>query len=131
VNDSKLFFTAVSMGNPHCVIFVDEIEEHMIYELGPLIENHRLFPQRTNVEFVQILDRDNIVMRVWERGAGETLACGTGACASVVACVINGLCGHDVNVKLLGGTLKIRWDGKGHVIMKGPARIVFTGEILP
>ncbi|HPR40998.1 MAG TPA: diaminopimelate epimerase [Candidatus Methanofastidiosa archaeon] len=131
VDGEELVFTAVSMGNPHCVIFVDGIEDRMIERWGPLIERHPMFPERTNVEFVKVLDDGNIQMRVWERGAGETLACGTGACASVVACIVNGLCGHDVSVRLLGGTLRIRWQGQGPVIVNGPARIVFTGEIIP
>jgi len=128
VAGEELRFTAVSMGNPHCVIFVDEITDRMINELGPLIEDHPLFPERTNVEFVKVIDRGNIEMRVWERGAGETLACGTGASASVVASVLNGLCDCDVKVRLLGGDLKISWREGETVRMRGPARIVFTGE---
>jgi len=129
IKGAELRFTAVSMGNPHCTIFVDEIEDNMVLGLGPVIEKDPLFPERTNVEFIKVLDRGNIEMRVWERGAGETLACGTGACASVVSCILNGLCDHEVNVKLLGGTLNIGWSGEGAVRMRGPARIVFTGEI--
>lgn len=128
VAGEEILFTAVSMGNPHCVIFVDEITDRMINEMGPLIESHPLFPERTNVEFVKVVDRDNIEMRVWERGAGETLACGTGASASVVASVLNGLCDSDVNVRLLGGDLNISWKEGETVRMRGPARIVFTGE---
>jgi len=128
-DDEELEFTAVSMGNPHCTIFVEEIDDDMVHGWGPMIENHELFPERTNVEFIKVIDRGSIEMRVWERGAGETLACGTGACASVVSCILNGLCDEEVNVRLLGGDLNIAWIGRDCVRMRGPARIVFTGEI--
>ncbi|MBN1785879.1 MAG: diaminopimelate epimerase [Candidatus Methanofastidiosa archaeon] len=129
IEGRELRFNAVSMGNPHCVIFADEVDDRMVHGLGPKIENHRLFPEKTNVEFVKVSDRGNIEMRVWERGAGETLACGTGACASVAACIRSGLCDHTVDVRLLGGTLTISWPENDTIRMKGPARIVFTGEM--
>lgn len=123
-------FTAVSMGNPHSVTFVDNTEEFDIEEIGPQFEFHPMFPERVNAEFVQILDRKRINMRVWERGTGETLACGTGACASVVACVLNGLTDNEVFVHLLGGDLLIKYDQKQNkVFMTGPATTVFDGEV--
>ena len=121
--------TRVSMGNPHLVTFVDDITQINLPEIGPELENHHLFPDRTNVEFAQIVCKDTIRMRVWERGSGETLACGTGACAVAVASILNGLCNDSVTVKLLGGDLKITWDREADVVyMEGPANIVFTGE---
>ncbi len=123
-------FTAVSMGNPHAVMFVDSTEMIEIEEIGPKFEYHPMFPERVNAEFIQILDRKRINMRVWERGTGETLACGTGACASVVACVLNGLTDNEVFVHLLGGDLLIRYDQKQNkVFMTGPATTVFDGEV--
>ena len=129
--DMAFDITCVSMGNPHAVIFVDdEVMDIDVEDIGPLIENHGFFPNRVNVEFVKVHDRGHMDMRVWERGAGETFACGTGACASVVAAALNGLCDENVEVKLLGGTLKIDWSGEGsHVYMTGPATTVFEGEI--
>lgn len=122
--------TCVSMGNPHAVIFMDDVSQLPIETIGPLFENHERFPKRTNTEFVRIIDRDHMEMRVWERGTGETLACGTGACACAVAGVLNGLTNDAVTVKLLGGSLKIRWDRqKNLVYMIGPADTVFEGEI--
>ena len=120
--------TAVSMGNPHCVIFVSDVKAVPLKDWGPAIENHRAFPRRTNVEFVQVLSREEVIMRVWERGAGETLACGTGACASVVAGVLNGLTDRKVRVHLAAGHLDIEWSDSGHVYMTGPAEEVFTGN---
>ncbi len=120
--------TCVSMGNPHAVIFTDDVSELPLY--GPQLENNAIFPKKTNVEFIQILSRDKIKMRVWERGSGETLACGTGACASVVAAVLNGLCDRSVTVMLPGGELLIEWnEADGHVYKTGPAVKVFDGEI--
>jgi diaminopimelate epimerase len=120
--------TAVSMGNPHIVLFVDEITDEQVLGEGPKIERHPLFPKRTNVEFVKVLSRKRIRMRVWERGSGETLSCGTGACAGAVAAVLNGLTGREVEVQLLGGSLRVEWDEKsGAVYMTGPAEEVFTG----
>jgi diaminopimelate epimerase len=120
--------TAVSMGNPHCVIFVPDIEQVPLQVAGPRIETHRAFPRKTNVEFVQVLNRDEVKMKVWERGAGETMACGTGACATAVACVLNGHTGRRVTVRLAGGDLLIEWAEDNHVYMTGPAEEVFTGE---
>jgi len=122
-------FTAVSMGNPHAVIFMQGIDGLDLPALGPLFENHRFFPRRTNTEFVEVLASDRIRMRVWERGAGETLACGTGACAALVACALNGRTGREADVELRGGTLHINWDqASNHVYMSGPAATVFEGE---
>lgn len=121
--------TAVSMGNPHAIVFTHDIDKLNLAELGPLFEHHALFPRRINTEFVEILDRKTIRMRVWERGAGETLACGTGACASVVASVLNGYTERNVTVFLRGGKLDIKWDeSTRHVFMTGNADVVFTGE---
>ena len=120
--------TSLSMSNPHVVIFVDDVDKAPVTEVGPKIEHHPAFPRRTNVEFVQILDRDNIRMRIWERGCGETLASGSGSCASVVASIINGFTGRSVNVHLRLGRLKISWPDGGSVTMTGPATEVFTGE---
>ncbi|UCB47539.1 MAG: diaminopimelate epimerase [Spirochaetota bacterium] len=120
--------TAVSMGNPHFVIFTDEITDTQVLQHGPDIEQDPLFPNRTNVEFVKIVTRDLIDMRVWERGSGETLACGTGACASVVASVLNNLTSRTVDVRLRGGVLRIEWNEKDNrVYLTGPAREVFSG----
>ncbi len=122
--------TCVSMGNPHAVVFMDDVEHLKIEEIGPHFENHERFPKRTNTEFVKVLDRQTVQMRVWERGTGETLACGTGCCATVVACVLNGLTDETVTVKLLGGEIKITWDREANLVyMAGPATTVFEGEI--
>lgn len=127
----KIFdVTCVSMGNPHTVIFVDDVDSFDVKKYGELIEKNEMFPQRTNVEFVEIKDNSNIKMRVWERGTGETLACGTGACASVVACVLNGLTSRNVRVKLLGGNLDILYNDNNHVYMTGPAKTVFEGKLV-
>ncbi|MDR0426755.1 MAG: diaminopimelate epimerase [Clostridiales bacterium] len=122
--------TLVSMGNPHCVIFVDDAAAYPVAVTGPLIEKDRLFPEGVNTEFVQFVDRTHLKMRVWERGSGETMACGTGACAAVVAAVLNGLCerGADVDVALRGGTLTVRYDAQT-VYMTGPAREAFCGTV--
>lgn len=122
--------TCVSMGNPHAVVFVEDTDEIPIETIGPLFEHHCLFPDRVNTEFVQVLDQKHIKMRVWERGSGETLACGTGACASVIACILNGYTQHEVTVSLLGGDLQIRYDEQqDKVYMTGPAVTVFEGEM--
>ncbi len=124
--------TCVSMGNPHCILFVDDADGIEIERIGPLFENHPLFPDRINTEFIQLLDGKTFKMRVWERGAGETLACGTGACASTAAAILNGYCkkDEDISVILKGGILTIRWDSKsGDIFMTGPAETVCTGEI--
>lgn len=123
--------TCVSMGNPHAVVFVEDTGSLEIEKYGPLFENHELFPNRTNTEFVQVLNRNEINMRVWERGSGETLACGTGTCASVVACILNGYTDEKVLVHLLGGDLEIKYEKTtNHVFMTGPAETVFEGELL-
>ena len=122
--------TCVSMGNPHAVVFMDDVEHMKIQEIGPYFENHQRFPNRTNTEFVKVLDRNTVQMRVWERGSGETLACGTGCCAVVAACVLNGLTECKVTVKVLGGELLIEWDKEKNLIyMTGPAATVFEGEL--
>ena len=122
--------SAVSMGNPHAVIFVPDTKPLDLLRMGPSFENHPAFPEGVNTEFVQILDREQICMRVWERGSAETLACGTGACASVAAAVLNGLTDRRVRVHLLGGDLEIHWSEEDqHIYMTGPARTVFQGEI--
>ena len=122
-------FTGISMGNPHAVVFMDAIEELDLKQIGPGFEMHPRFPDRTNTEFVQVIDRNRIKMRVWERGSGETMACGTGACAAAVACVLAGYTQNRVQVELLGGTLDITWDReKDTVYMTGPAVEVFSGE---
>jgi diaminopimelate epimerase len=122
--------TCVSVGNPHCVIFVEDLAKVNLAKYGPLIEKHNLFPKRVNVEFVRVNSAREIEMRVWERGAGETLACGSGACAAAVASVLNGFTDRTLNVKLAGGMLHIEWDKEsGHLFMTGPAEVVFRGEI--
>ncbi len=121
--------TCVSMGNPHCVIFVDDAESFQVEKYGPLIENHELFPRRTNVEFVQVISPTEVRQRTWERGAGETLACGTGASAVCVAGALNGLTGRKILNHLSGGDLELEWAGDGNVYMTGPAVEVFSGEI--
>jgi len=122
--------TALSMGNPHCVVFVDDPAEFPVERLGPRIEHHPLFPERVNVEFVARASADELVQRTWERGSGETLACGSGACAAAVAGVLSGRSSRDVAVRLRGGVLRIRWPADGApVIMTGPAAHVFDGEL--
>jgi diaminopimelate epimerase len=128
VGDLNFDITAVSMGNPHCVIFVPDADRVPLREIGSRIEKHNAFPRKTNVEFVQVLDRSEVIMKVWERGAGETMACGTGACAAAVACALNGLTGRRVTVHLKGGDLLIEWAEDNHVYMTGPAAEVFTGD---
>ena len=123
--------TCVSMGNPHCIVFVEDTASFQLETVGPLFENHERFPKRVNTEFIQLLDCKTVNMRVWERGSGETLACGTGACASAVACILNGLTEDEITLHLLGGDLIVRWDQeKNLVYMTGPARVVFDGEIV-
>lgn len=122
--------TAVSMGNPHCVVPVDDVEGLAIETLGPCFERHPAFPERINTEFIRVLDRRTVRMRVWERGSGETLACGTGACAVAVACILNGWTEDEVTVRLQGGELSVRWDrAQNTVYMTGPATTVYHGEI--
>ncbi|MFZ5641115.1 MAG: diaminopimelate epimerase [Bacillota bacterium] len=129
VGGCALRVTCVSMGNPHCVIFVNDVENVDVAGVGPFIEKHELFPEQTNVEFIEVLNDEEILFRVWERGSGVTLACGTGACAAVVASVLNGLTSRKVTVHLLGGDLLIEWGDDNHVYMTGPAVEVFQGEI--
>ena len=122
--------TCISMGNPHCIVCVDDVEGLAIEQVGPFFERHEVFPDRVNTEFIKVLDRNTVQMRVWERGAGETWACGTGACAVAVACILNGWTEREVTVKLRGGDLRICWDqDKNTVFMTGPAATVFDGEI--
>lgn len=123
--------TCVSVGNPHAVVFVDDTDSIDIETIGPKFENHELFPDRINTEFIRPVDKTTLRMRVWERGSGETYACGTGACASVAAAVLNGLCPHDtdITVKLIGGDLKINYSSEGKITMTGPAEIVYDGII--
>ena len=130
VDGHEYRMTCVSMGNPHAVIFVRDVAEMKISEIGPGFENHERFPNRTNTEFVEVIDRKTVFMRVWERGTGETLACGTGCCATAAACILNGLTEEEITVKLLGGELQVKWDREENVVyMTGPAAIVFEGEI--
>lgn len=128
--DKEFIFTCVSMGNPHAVTIIKNVIGFDVQRYGEILEKSKIFPQRANIEFVQILDKENVKMRVWERGTGETLACGTGACATVIACNLNGYVKNDVNVELPGGILKIKWNKENnHVYMTGPAITVFRGEI--
>ncbi|HEY8417624.1 MAG TPA: diaminopimelate epimerase [Limnochordales bacterium] len=129
VGDEVYRFTAVSMGNPHCVMLVDDVDRAPVRTLGPQVETHPAFPNGVNVEFVQVLDPGNVRMRVWERGSGETYACGTGACATAVATSLLGLTGRRVNVHMLGGSLEIDWAADGHVYMTGPCEAICEGEL--
>ena len=123
------FMTCVSIGNPHAVFFVDDAEHFPVHRFGPLLETNPLFPRRTNVEFATVLNRQEIRMRVWERGSGETMACGTGACATLVAAVMNGLCDRQAVIHLNGGPLTVNWDeASDRVFQEGPAEFVFDGE---
>lgn len=126
----SLYFTAVSMGNPHAVLFTTQLAQSPVTMLGPLIEHHAFFPKRTNVEFVEVVDGTHLKMRVWERGAGETWACGTGACAALVAAVLNDRAEPKAEIELKGGVLEIEWDRRtNHVWMTGPATTVYEGTI--
>ena len=131
VDGTEYRMTCISMGNPHAIVYVDEmIDDETMAKIGPLFEHHECFPRRVNTEFVKVLDRERVQMRVWERGTGETLACGTGACAVTVASILNGLTEDGITVELLGGNLEIFWDRKENVVyMTGPATTVFEGEI--
>lgn len=131
IGNYEYAITAVSMGNPHAVIFTDEITDDMVLREGPILETADIFPRKSNIEFARIIDRGNIEMRVWERGTGETLACGTGACATEVAAVLNDLTDRQVNLHLRGGVLRIHWDpDTNHVMMTGPARFICDGVFL-
>ena len=130
VDGKEYHMTGVSMGNPHAVIYVDDVKGLNLEKIGPKFENHERFPKRINTEFVHCIDRQTVEMRVWERGSGETLACGTGACAVAVSSILNNLTATQVTVKLLGGDLQIEWDReKDRVFMTGPATVVFDGVI--
>ena len=130
-DDKKFKFTCVSMGNPHAITQVEKIDHFNVEKYGKILEVNKAFPNKTNVEFIQIVDKEHVKMRVWERGAGETLACGTGACGTVVACYLNGKTTRKVEVELLGGKLYIEWNEKdNHVYMTGAAKTVFEGELL-
>jgi len=130
VADKSWSVTCVSMGNPHCITFVEDVSAIALETVGPQFEHHQAFPQRTNTEFIQVIRRDYVKMRVWERGAGVTLACGTGACAAVVAGVLTGKCDRATSVELPGGVLEIEWaEVSGRIYMTGPAQRVFTGLI--
>ncbi len=130
IDDKEFIFTCVSMGNPHAITIVDDVKNFDIEKYGSILEVDRHFPKRANIEFIELVDKNNIKMRVWERGAGETLACGTGACASVVACNLNDYIESEANVELLGGTLNIKWNKENnHVYMTGSATTVFEGEL--
>ena len=130
VADKSWSVTCVSMGNPHCITFVEDVSAIALETVGPQFEHHQAFPQRTNTEFIQVIRRDYVKMRVWERGAGVTLACGTGACAAVVAGVLTGKCDRATSVELPGGVLEIEWaEVSGRIYMTGPAQQVFTGLI--
>lgn len=129
VQGKEYKMTCVSLGNPHAVIFLEDVTNLEIEQIGPYFENHERFPKRINTEFVKVLDKKTVQMRVWERGTGETLACGTGCCATVVACILNGLTDEKVTVKLLGGEIEIEWDREANLVyMTGPAVTVFEGE---
>jgi diaminopimelate epimerase len=131
VDGEVYHITCVSMGNPHCVVFVDDVRTFPIEQIGPKIEHHPQFPRKTNVEFIQVLNDRELIMRVWERGAGVTLACGTGACAALVAAVKNGKTGYQAVIHLDGGDITIEWDEQsGHIFNIGPAVEVFSGEFV-
>ena len=121
--------TCVSMGNPHCVVFLPAVEDLAVEQIGPHFEHHPFFPQRVNTEFVQVVSRTQLRMRVWERGSGETAACGTGACAALVAAVLNDKSERRALLRLNGGDLDIEWRADNHVFMTGPAEEVFSGEV--
>lgn len=130
IDDKEYRITCVSMGNPHAITFIENTDDLEIETIGPKFENNPIFPDRVNTEFIQVLDRNTVKMRVWERGSGETFACGTGACATVVACVLNGLTDDKVKVKLLGGDLFIEYNREENTVyMTGPAKVSFTGKI--
>lgn len=130
VSGKKILTTCVSMGNPHSVVYVEDVDSLDLEKIGPSYECHPAFPHKTNTEFVEIISRNEVKMRVWERGAGETMACGTGACAVAVASVLNGFTDRDVRVKLRGGDLQIKWDDDdNHVYMTGPATTVYEGDV--
>ncbi len=129
IDDNKLSLSFISMGNPHAVHFIEnDVAEFPLLEIGPEVEHHPMFPKRINFEVARVINRQKIEMRVWERGAGETLACGTGACAVMVAAQLHNFVDNKVDIILSGGILNIEWDGRGEVLMSGPAEVVFTGD---
>lgn len=131
IDTKELKVTCLSMGNPHCILFVDDLDNHPVEKTGPLLENHHIFPKRINVEFVQVISPGELKMRVWERGVGETDGCGTGAAAAAVAGVLNGVTERKATVTQRGGKVDVNWDKKtGHVFQTGTAQVVFEGEIL-
>lgn len=128
--DKQFVFTCVSVGNPHAITLVEDVDNFEVEKYGSILEKDNHFPEKANIEFIKVIDKQTIQMRVWERGSGETMACGTGATAAMVACILNGLVENEVTVKLLGGDLLINWDKKtNHVCMTGPAVTVFEGII--
>lgn len=131
IGGNEYSITCVSMGNPHCVVFTDEVKTLELSKIGPCFENDKMFPERVNTEFVRVKGENELEMRVWERGSGETLACGTGACAVAVAAVLNGYCerNREIKIDLIGGTLYINWSDDGSVYMTGPAEKICDGEI--
>ncbi|HIV92011.1 MAG TPA: diaminopimelate epimerase [Candidatus Eisenbergiella stercoravium] len=130
VADRQWRMSCVSMGNPHAVVLAEDVASLPLTEIGPKFENHPMFPERVNTEFIRVIDRSTLELRVWERGSGETLACGTGCCAAVAACVLNGLTERSVTVHVLGGELQIEWDeNTGEIFMTGPAETVFEGQV--
>ena len=130
VADRQWRMSCVSMGNPHAVVLAEDVASLPLTEIGPKFENHSMFPERVNTEFIRVIDRSTLELRVWERGSGETLACGTGCCAAVAACVLNGLTERSVTVHVLGGELQIEWDeNTGEIFMTGPAETVFEGQV--
>ena len=127
--DRDFYVDCVSVGNPHAITRIENLEDFDIEKYGPILENDKHFPSKANIEFIEVIDRKNVKMRVWERGSGETFACGTGACSVAVSCILNGLTENKVNVKLLGGDLQIEWNKENnHIYMTGPAKTVFEGE---
>ena len=130
VADRQWRMSCVSMGNPHAVVLAEDVASLPLTEIGPKFENHPMFPERVNTEFIRVIDRSTLELRVWERGSGETLACGTGCCAAVAACVLDGLTERSVTVHVLGGELQIEWDeNTGEIFMTGPAETVFEGQV--
>lgn len=128
--DKEFKFTCVSMGNPHAITIVEDVDSFDVEKYGSILEIDKHFPEKANIEFIQIIDRNTVKMRVWERGSGETMACGTGACATTVACILNGFIEDEVTVKLLGGDLNIKWNKEdNHIYMTGPATTVFEGKL--
>ena len=131
IDNKDYKITCVGMGNPHCVVFCDDVDRLELHKIGPLFEHHEMFPERINTEFAEIVDKNHLKMRVWERGSGETLACGTGACAVAVASVVNGICNRteDIKIHAKGGVLTVKWHENDNVYLSGEAVKIFDGEI--